>query len=390
MLIRISWPTVIFTVIGGILILCLYKRFTANRSIGARAPQTNAQTSAGIADTPNIEISEVEQTEMGGLVARTHDTNPQPHAPPHAPPRAPHAQQIMRLADMRAEDANTRARFPRGPTRLPPAPTFQEHLQPAWWYSHSNIAPLAERRNARLESDVALRHNPPRPPPPRTVPAPRPAPPTPTPAPVMLKVPGNVAVSSLDPTRVEIRSDTHNTHDSILVSQLGEILKGLPDPDGGNTHWLQQLRNEFPETTGALDRMERNHNPVSSLGMTECQVLGRVYNQLRNNPDGIQMLGHRLKEIQDDDPCTSGRVARVVDALVCANVGKTETHRLVTKEILRRELVAMAGAMANQNGGDLKRADFEEAATSAYVKPGLCTRAQISAELDKWLYVFSD
>ena len=133
-----------------------------------------------------------------------------------------------------------------------------------------------------------------------------------------------------------IRNDTQNVHDSMVVRS---IKKGITDlerqhPVDNYDFQAQQTMNQVREeilnrnnqkALQALDAIERNTIPISSLEKREIDVLTLVWNRI-NDPVNqerktnlIDILSNQLNDCVDTSTggvhCASGRVSRVMQTL---------------------------------------------------------------------------
>jgi hypothetical protein len=197
-----------------------------------------------------------------------------------------------------------------------------------------------------------------------------------------------------------VRSDAQNVHDSVLVRHVKAALDQMPLPDSSSLP--EQLRGvreflggseeeKYREALGVVDKIESNPASVTSLDMTEAEVLGRVWHATDVPGDADQtrlrreMLVERLSEVSREGSCTSGRVARIVDSL------STFDDRVALKPTwaIRQELLGRASVIAASHDGeaaggrplrDVLRQVFHE----EYVVPGLIPARLVEAELDDW------
>lgn len=190
-----------------------------------------------------------------------------------------------------------------------------------------------------------------------------------------------------DRQTVVIRSDTQNVHDSVVVQSVRSIIHSLPAVD--ETCSVIEIRNEFPQCSTILDRIESNTYPVVSLQMTETQALCRVYNYCKTH-GCLDILRIHLEELEkqtvdQSTPCTSGRVAHLADVIVCHTIEKP-SFRMVTRDILRHEFNNKAAMLSKE--GKLTKETLKELLVMEYVKPGICREEDIDFEIDQWVDVF--
>lgn len=185
-----------------------------------------------------------------------------------------------------------------------------------------------------------------------------------------------------------MRSDSQNTHDSVLIRHLRQALQLLPDPQQDVTEGLRSVRAFLTGHTGdkptealkGLDAMERNAVPVASLCMSESEVLHRVWNAA-DTVEKKEMVLERLAECSEEQSCASGRVARVVDALSVFD----ERVRLKPEWALKREWLDKAALESQTYTGSQPLKDhLRTIFTKEYVDKGLCTGAMLDNELRSW------
>lgn len=187
------------------------------------------------------------------------------------------------------------------------------------------------------------------------------------------------------------RSDSQNVHDSSVVKSVKTALDRLYPSQLSLETTLRQIRQSLAEDQDALkglDLMERNTHPVSSLKMTEVEVLRKVWGRIQSETtpetkdDMVNMLKLRLNECGKDASCASGRVARVVDSLSTFD----DSVNLRPMWALRQEMMAKASVLQQQTHADDTsltehlRTQF----TKDYVDTGLMTANVLDAELESW------
>ena len=182
------------------------------------------------------------------------------------------------------------------------------------------------------------------------------------------------------------RSDSQNVHDSGVVRSIAVSLSKLPEPNMSMTDALGAARRFCGDKAGALrviDAMERNTTPLTSLGMTESDVLRKVVGRIESAASDEarmnmqNMLVLELQACADADTCTSGRVARVVDSLSALD----ESVNIKPSWVLRQEMMATAATMGEDafDAGLLRQKLHD-----VYVAPGLATTEFIDAEILSW------
>jgi hypothetical protein len=133
--------------------------------------------------------------------------------------------------------------------------------------------------------------------------------------------------------------------------------------------------------------MERNTHPVSSLKMTEVEVLRKVWGRIQSETtqetkdDMVNMLKLRLNECGKDASCASGRVARVVDSLTTFD----DAVNLRPLWALRQEMMAKASVLQKNHNSDSSFTEYLRTQfTKDYVDTGLMTANVLNAELASW------
>ena len=181
------------------------------------------------------------------------------------------------------------------------------------------------------------------------------------------------------------RSDSQNVHDSGVVRSISVSLSKLPEPHLSPTDALGAARRMCTGKPGAMaviDQMERNTTPLTSVGMTETEVLRRVVSRIEaanedKRKDMSTMLALELQACADGNTCSGGRVARVVDSLSVLD----EAVVIKPSWALRQEMMALASTM----GDDAFDADrLRQKMHDAYVKPGLASAEFVDAEIASW------
>lgn len=199
------------------------------------------------------------------------------------------------------------------------------------------------------------------------------------------------------PVVPQIQSDSQNVHDTALVRHLKKSVEALDSPRTDMGESLKSLRRfvtTFDEPTrknalGTIDQMEANALPVTALGMTEAQVLHKVWHAAADVPSNEteaalrkDMLVQRLAEGFEEGTCTSGRVARVVDALSTFD----ERVQLKPEWAMRQEMLDKAAKLAAEmepEPENMKEALYNTFKKD-YVDAGLMTDKALKAELEGW------
>ena len=199
--------------------------------------------------------------------------------------------------------------------------------------------------------------------------------------------PGNVPPPPAPPAPRHVpRSDSQNVHDSGIVRSIAVSLSKLPEPHLSMTDALGAARRICANRSDAIrviDAMERNTTPLTSLGITEAEVLRKVVSRIERadseekRQNMADMLAIELQACADGDTCTSGRVARVVDSLSALDDGVV----LKPSWVIRQEMMSTASTMgeAAYDGETLRQKLMD-----VYVKPGLVTEEFVDAELATW------
>lgn len=133
-----------------------------------------------------------------------------------------------------------------------------------------------------------------------------------------------------------------------------------------------------------LDVMERNCLPIMALSMKESEVLHRVWSAVNKGDDAEKkrdMFVARLEECGEENPCASGRVARVVDSLTTF-----DTRVAIKPEwALRQEWLQRAAAERSRVPPDTDlKGHLRQILTKEYVDRGLCSASMLNDELHSW------
>lgn len=190
--------------------------------------------------------------------------------------------------------------------------------------------------------------------------------------------------------RPQVLNDTQNVHDSAVVSSVAKIATSLPALSEMQLHeTVNEMRKSLPEFVDVFDTMERNSLPIMSVGLLESDVVSRVYRQVKDSPESMAMLRERLREIQKEKPCTSGRVAQIVDVVACHKLDEKPSG-IVSRSILKQEFMNRAAALSTQTGSIPPKSVFVSTLHDEYVKPGLCSEKDVDAILKEWTGVFDE
>lgn len=185
------------------------------------------------------------------------------------------------------------------------------------------------------------------------------------------------------------RSDSQNVHDSSVVKSVKTALDRLHPSQLSLETTLREIRQSLVDDQDALkglDLIERNTHPVSSLKMTEVEVLRKVWGRIQSEPlpetkeDMVNMLKIRLNECGKDASCASGRVARVVDSLSTFD----DAVNLRPLWALRQEMMAKASVLQKNYNLDNFQEHLRTQFTKDYVNTGLMTANVLDAELASW------
>lgn len=190
------------------------------------------------------------------------------------------------------------------------------------------------------------------------------------------------------------RSDSQNVHDSSVVKSIKIAMDRLGPSSIPLEKTALEVRSFMAGDEDALkglDLTETNTVPITSLKMTESEVLRRVWGRIRDEPseptrqDMKEMLKKRLAESGKEASCASGRVARIVDSL------STFDDKVHLRPIwaLRQEMLAKAAALRTQNEGSNETTQplatvLRNVFKRDYVDTGLTTMNVVEAELASW------
>ena len=203
---------------------------------------------------------------------------------------------------------------------------------------------------------------------------------------------GRTAVEILENVNHRPRSDSQNVHDSSVVKTVKSALEKIGPSALSLETTLVDVRHALSDDEDALrglDLMEKNTVPLTALGVTEVDVLRKVWGRIHSEADPVSrqnmqdMLKIRLKECGREASCASGRVARVVDSLSTFD----EAVQLRPLWALRQEMLAKASVVRAQVGPDDTTpltTRLHDEFTRAYVDTGLMTPGVLEAELASW------
>lgn len=203
-----------------------------------------------------------------------------------------------------------------------------------------------------------------------------------------------VAQTRQAPRRVDlssIPSDSQNVHDGTVVRSVRVALDKMNQdmlPLSDAIRGVRDTVSHDAQALKAVDLMETNTIPLTSLECTESEVLRRVWSRIHGEADKEKqqqmkdMLMGQLRDIAKEASCASGRVARVVDSL------STFDTAVVIRPtwVLRQEMLAKAAVIRerHEEGGvpllDVLRRSFHQ----DYVDKGLATKGMVDAELESW------
>lgn len=140
-----------------------------------------------------------------------------------------------------------------------------------------------------------------------------------------------------DPITNQIRNDSQNAHDHVVINSIRNNIKKLESNtiiNSDPTTTLINIRNMILQNNNiskdkkddailTLDTIESNYFPISYAGLSESEILNLVWNRiqmpdLENNKDNcINNLINELAESVEHGKvtCASGRVNRIIDSL---------------------------------------------------------------------------
>ena len=188
------------------------------------------------------------------------------------------------------------------------------------------------------------------------------------------------------------RSDSQNVHDSSVVKSVKMALDRLGPssiPLEKTAVEVRAFLKDDEDALKGLDLTETNTVAMTSLKMTESEVLRRVWGRIREEPseprrnDMKEMLRKRLAESGKKASCASGRVARIVDALSTFDYAV----RLRPVWALRQEMMAKAASIRNRKQDNDTRSlstVLRDVFKRDYVDSGLTTMNVVNAELASW------
>jgi len=206
---------------------------------------------------------------------------------------------------------------------------------------------------------------------------------------------------------IPILVDNQNVHNSTIVNSIKNSIDKLKDNTLTDIEQiLYELREEINKSSiskikrinaiKTLDTMERINGDISSIGMTELEVLQLVYSRINNNTDYIlkknlkENLINELSEAVEHDKvvCVQGRSSRVLDTLN----GIDNDVRIIDSSILKQEMnykgMIIYNDLSTKYDGDILSNKFKEVILNnfrkEYVAKGLITDQKLESEIDSW------
>lgn len=193
--------------------------------------------------------------------------------------------------------------------------------------------------------------------------------------------------------RYQAVSDSQNTHDSAVVRSVAASLKQISSSTGDRSvqdsikeiHQEIQQRFEGKERSEMivlLERMGKNQVFLDAFDAREGEVLHRVWLASRKDDNRRDMFFTKLREIQKENPCTVGRVARLVDSLN----GLDERIQIKPAWVLRQEWLHRASKeYATYTDEKVPfSSHMKSLLRKEYVDQGLATDKMLSEEIDSW------
>lgn len=168
-----------------------------------------------------------------------------------------------------------------------------------------------------------------------------------------LDEPIQVRSGSLGKVYREMKSDSQNVHDHMLVKSVNDTVKRLKSTTDMTVSLEDSLGNLRSRIGGqpnsdkktdalrTLDAIERNHMELLAYNMKETELLHILWNRIVNNHDDSPDLKDNLYEQLSDSVehdsvvCSSGRFTRLLDSLNVVDPDVT----IKSKEVIHRELM---------------------------------------------------
>lgn len=211
-------------------------------------------------------------------------------------------------------------------------------------------------------------------------------------------------------------SDSQNVHDSTLLKTMKTVsdkIKSSPPPSSLQADIdnaiaradVSDLRKQ--QATRALRQIMESRSFVSSFEKNEDDLLGSVWNIVKDKPLQEEALVNELSEMVEHGTvvCSTGRATRIMDTL---NVINPDKAQFKPKWAMNRELMDKCGVVFNNTINELDPPDkkiFEDGEpggdysklvdaiskrvkselSNEYVKAGLVSEEDLNRELDAWL-----
>jgi hypothetical protein len=231
----------------------------------------------------------------------------------------------------------------------------------------------------------------------------------------------------------EIRNDSQNAHDTVLLRGARETIRKLQDTTPitiDSTQMLNELRqriNVIGDSTrkfkaiSVLDKIETNDIPMVNMNeLREVDILNLVYNRMHapvNHGRTTDLLDVLIDQLCDghgvNTPvCATGRATRVLSSLDAADAKADDIITLKPKWAIKQELLNKApkirekmlearGATFSEMFNRLTHNDEEERSVNDfieefkktlrneykkdYVDTGLLTPTDLEIELKEWI-----
>lgn len=246
-------------------------------------------------------------------------------------------------------------------------------------------------------------------------------------------VPVNMADRQVPERPGEIRNDSQNAHDTVLLRGARETIRKLQDTTPitiGSSQMLNELRqriNAIGDRTrkfkaiSVLDKIETNDIPMVNMNeLREVDILNLVYNRMHapvNHGRTTDLLDVLIDQLCDghgvNTPvCATGRATRVLSSLDAADAKAEDIVTLKPKWAIKQELLNKApkirekmlearGEAFSTIFNKLSHTDDEEQSVNAfidefkktlrdeykkdYVDTGLLTPTDLEIELKEWI-----
>lgn len=220
-----------------------------------------------------------------------------------------------------------------------------------------------------------------------------------------------------------IRNDTQNVHDSILIKTVRNSIDNLKNSTKlaiKQSDVLRQIRNHLESKNEcdkknnalrALDAMERGHEPLVSFKMKEVELLNLVWNRIDNNhyenrDDLRNNLYDSLANSVEHDKvvCTTGRFTRVLDSLnVVDDAVIIKPRSLINRELMDKSAMIRKEMYDNESEGNRNLIDsiqdnevqnnfttilknnIRKQCKDDYVNTELLSQTELDDEINKWI-----